>query len=126
MKNATFLPRSRRLAWLILAAALVAGGAGATGCAIGPRIVTEYDSNSFAGNPRHERVTWTYLWGLVQPKDVDPGCDAGFNHLNRVDVKTNIGYILISAITLGAVVPTRIAWDCAPPPVTPGDLGKDR
>lgn len=126
MKDATSLPFRRRLAWLIVASTLAAGAAGVSGCAIGPRIVTEYDSNSFAGNPRHERVTWTYLWGLVQPKDVDPGCDAGFNHLNRVDVKTNIGYILISAITLGAVVPTRIAWDCAPPPVTPGDLGEDR
>lgn len=96
-----------------------------SGCAIGPRIITEYDSSSFAGNPLHQRVVWTYAWGLVQPRDVDPGCDAGFDHLNRVTVKTNIGFILLSAATLGIVVPVKVSWDCAPPPVTPGDLGHD-
>lgn len=95
------------------------------GCAIGPRVVTEYDSNSFANNPLHQRVVWTYAWGLVQPKDVNPACDASFNHLNMVEAKTNIGFLLLSAVTLGVVVPMKIKWDCAPPPVTPGDLGTD-
>lgn len=94
-------------------------------CAIGPRIVTEYDSNSFSNNPLHQKVLWTYAWGLVQPKDFNPGCDVGFNHLNKVEVKTNIGFILLSAITLGAVVPVKVEWDCAPPPVNPGNLGDD-
>jgi len=94
-------------------------------CAIGPRIVTEYDSNSYANNPLHQKVLWTYAWGLVQPKDFNPGCDASFNHLNKVEIKTNIGFILLSAITLGVVVPVKVKWDCAPPPVRPGDLGND-
>lgn len=95
------------------------------GCAIGPRIVTEYDSNSYANNPLHQKVLWTFAWGLVQPKDVNPGCDASFNHLNMAEAKTNIGFILISAVTLGAVVPVKVKWDCAPPPVNPGELGHD-
>lgn len=94
-------------------------------CAIGPRIVTEYDSNTFANNPIHQKVLWTYAWGLVQPKDLDPGCAVDFNHLNVVEVNTNIGFILLSAVTLGAVVPVKVKWDCAPPPVDPGDLGAD-
>lgn len=93
------------------------------GCAIGPRIVTEYDSNSFANNPLHEKVLWTYAWGLIQPKDLNPGCEVNFNHLNMVEVKTNIGFILLSAVTLGVVVPVKVKWDCAPPPVNPGTLG---
>jgi hypothetical protein len=95
-------------------------------CAIGPRIVTEYDSNSFANNPLHQKVVWTYAWGLVQPQDLDPGCATDFNHLNVVEVKTNIGFILLSAVTLGIVVPVKVKWDCAPPPVNPGNLGHDK
>lgn len=97
----------------------------AQGCAIGPRIVTEYDSNTFAHNPLHRRVVWTYAWGLVQPRDLNPGCEAQFNHLNKVEVKTNIGFILLSAVTMGAVVPMDLRWDCAPVPANPGDLGED-
>src|ERR1044072_6812364 len=74
------------------------------------RIVTKYDCNTIANNPINRRTTWTYAWGLVQPKDIDPGCEVSFNHLNRVEVKTNLGFILISAVTLGIVIPQRVEW----------------
>lgn len=125
MKDASLHHFRTRLTLLAVWMLLVPLSWGVTGCAIGPRIVTEYDSNTFAHNPQHQKVLWTYAWGLVQPKDFNPGCDVGFNHLNRVDVKTNIGFIMLSAITLGVVVPVEVKWDCAPPPVTPGDLGTD-
>lgn len=88
------------------------------------RIVTKYDCNTIANNPVNKKTTWAYAWGLVQPKDIDPKCDAGFNHLNRVTVKTNLGYILLSVVTLGIVIPQQVEWCCAPPDVKPETLGK--
>src|SRR5215210_2202451 len=73
-------------------------------------IVTKYDCNTVVHNPVNSKTTWTFAWGLVQPKDVDPHCETSFNHLNRVTIKTNLGFILISAATLGAVIPQRMEW----------------
>jgi hypothetical protein len=89
------------------------------------RIVTKYDSDTFANNPLNQRTTWSFAWGLVQPKDIHPKCDSRFNHLDQVTVKNNLGFALISVLSLGIVMPQRIKWDCAPysPPTEP--LGHD-
>ena len=78
------------------------------------RIVTKYDSDTFANNPLNKKTTWSYAWGLIQPKDIDPKCDTRFNHLNMVTVKTNLGFALITIGTLGIVMPQRVEWACAP------------
>lgn len=87
------------------------------------RIVTVYDCDSVVNNPLNRKTTWSFAWGLVQPKDIHPPCDARFNHLNQVTVKTNAGFILISAVTLGIVIPQRVEWCCAPPEVRTDTLG---
>ncbi len=73
--------------------------------------------------PRH-RTTWSFLWGAIQDKHLenDSCTDCHGNGLSRVTVKTNFGYILLSVVSLGTVVPTYIEYDCAkdaqlPPPV---------
>ena len=78
------------------------------------RIVTKYDSDTFANNPLNQKTTWSFAWGLIQPKDINPKCDSRFNHLNQVTVKNNLGFALISVATLGIVMPQRIEWACAP------------
>lgn len=78
------------------------------------RVVTKYDSDTFANNPLNRKTTWSFAWGLVQPKDINPKCDARFNHLNMVTVKNNLGFALISVVTIGIVMPQRVEWDCAP------------
>ena len=78
------------------------------------RIVTKYDSDTFANNPLNQRTTWSFAWGLVQPKDINPKCDSRFNHLDQVTVKNNLGFALISVLTLGIVMPQRVEWSCAP------------
>ena len=87
------------------------------------KIVTKYDCNTVAHNTVNAKTTWTLAWGLVQPKDINPKCEAAFNHLNKVVVKTNLGFILISAITLGGVIPQRIEWCCAPQNIPTDTLG---
>jgi hypothetical protein len=78
------------------------------------RIVSKYDSDTFANNPLNEKTTWSFAWGLVQPKDINPKCDSRFNHLDQVTVKNNLGFALISVLSLGIVMPQRIEWACAP------------
>ena len=86
-------------------------------------VVTKYDCNTVANNPAYSKTTWSFAWGLVQPKDVDPKCDASFNHLNGVTVKNNFGYALITVATLGIVMPQKVAWCCAPPEPKTKSLG---
>ncbi|MBQ4802244.1 hypothetical protein J8L88_05200 [Aquimarina sp. MMG015] len=76
---------------------------------ISTRVVSEYDNDSII---KHHKTSWSYAWGLVTPKDINPECES--KKMNAVTSKTNLGYILISAITLGIVVPQTIEWECAP------------
>jgi hypothetical protein len=78
------------------------------------RVVSKYDCDTFDNNPLNMKTTWSFAWGLVQPKDIKPKCDSRFNHLNKVTVKNNLGFALISVATLGIVMPQRIEWCCAP------------
>ncbi|KAA1246963.1 hypothetical protein [Aquimarina sp. RZ0] len=73
------------------------------------KVVSEYDNDSVAKN---SKTTWSYAWGLVTPKDIDPKCES--KRMNAVTSSTNFGYILISTITVGIVVPQTITWECAP------------
>ena len=77
-------------------------------------IVSKYDCDTFANNPLNKKTTWSFAWGLVQPKDINPNCDTRFNHMNKVTVKNNLGFALISVVTMGIVMPQRIEWCCAP------------
>lgn len=88
------------------------------------KIITKYDCNTVDNNPVNKKTAWTFAWGLVQPKDIDPGCEPSYNHLNKVEVKTNLGFILISALTLGAAIPLRLEWCCAPQNLPTDTLGR--
>jgi hypothetical protein len=87
------------------------------------QIVTKYDCNTIAKDETNRATAVTYFWGLKQPKDIDPKCQASFNHLNKVKVKTNFGYILLATVTLGIVVVQKWEWCCAPPNLAPETLG---
>lgn len=88
------------------------------------RIMAETDCDTFANNPVNQKTTWSFLWGLVQPADINPQCDTRFNHLNKVTVKTNLGYSLISIATLGIVIPQHVEWCCAPYTPSTDNLGQ--
>ena len=70
------------------------------------RVVAEYDSD----NPLPRKATrWAFAWGLVQPNDiVDEDCAT----LCLVETRTNLGYILISALSLGLAVPLSVEYQC--------------
>ncbi|MDH7446479.1 hypothetical protein [Aquimarina sp. 2201CG14-23] len=81
------------------------------------RVVSEFDNDSVV---KHSKTSWSYAWGLVTPKDIDPGCES--KRMSSVTSATNLGYILISAITIGIVVPQTVSWECAPVDVPIEDL----
>ncbi|WP_152538310.1 hypothetical protein [Aquimarina megaterium] len=74
------------------------------------RVVSLHDSDAVVKNTK---TTWSFAWGLVSPKDIDARCES--KHLSSATNTTNFGYILLSTITLGIVVPQTITWECAPP-----------
>ncbi len=76
---------------------------------ISTRVVSEYDNDSVV---KHTKTSWSYAWGLITPKDIDPECES--KRMNSVTSSTNLGYILISAITIGIIVPQTVEWECAP------------
>lgn len=87
------------------------------------RITSRTDSNTIANNPLNRRTTWTFAWGLVQPKDINPHCEPSANYMTKVTVKTNLAFILLSAVTLGGVIPQRVEWTCSPPIIKVDTLG---
>lgn len=87
------------------------------------KIITEYDCAD-AANINKDTTVWHYFWGLKQSKDIRPQCDARYNHLNKVVVKTTPGNVLLTVITLGIVIPQKVSWCCAPPNTAPGHLGQ--
>ncbi|MEO6135274.1 MAG: hypothetical protein ABIP35_08985 [Ginsengibacter sp.] len=78
------------------------------------QVVSKYDCDTFAHNPLNQKTTWSFLWGLVQPKDIIPHCDERSNHMNKVTVKNNYAFALLTVVTLGIVMPQKIEWCCAP------------
>lgn len=87
------------------------------------KIITEYDCAD-AANINKDTTVWHYFWGLKQSKDIQPQCDKRYNHLNKVVVKTTPGYVLLTVITLGIVIPQKVSWCCSPPNTQPGHLGR--
>ena len=71
------------------------------------KVIAKYDSN---GIQPHKVTKYTLFWGLLQSRDVPAQCES--NCICKVSAETNIGYILLSAITLGIVVPQRVVWEC--------------
>ncbi|GAA4454643.1 hypothetical protein GCM10023189_21380 [Nibrella saemangeumensis] len=78
------------------------------------RIVSTADCDTPVNDPTTQRVVTSYFWGLKQPVNLTPGCDPRSNHLNSVTVKSNLGYFLLSAVTLGMVNKQRVEWCCTP------------
>ena len=94
-------------------------------CAVSDTVVAHYNSDRPA-NAKHlshvGKTHWSYFWGLLKQSDWPAGCQKGSN-MSKVTVKTNPGFVLISVVTLGIVVPQKLEWDCGPPARNTGEIG---
>ena len=66
-----------------------------------------------------------YFWGLLK-KPVEkqtPSCDSlEVNGVAEVTVTTNLGYALITVLTLGIWSPVKVQWKCSKPCQPTGTL----
>jgi hypothetical protein len=65
------------------------------------------------------RTVWTFAWGAFQ-QNINPTNCLGPG-LAEVTVKSNLGFSLISVLSLGTAMPVRIEWRCAKKSPTDGD-----
>jgi hypothetical protein len=66
-------------------------------------------------------TVWSLLWGVAElPDEVSLAC--GNRGLKDVAVKSNVGYTLLTLITLGLVAPRRVEAYCVTPDPEPGPL----
>jgi hypothetical protein len=69
-----------------------------------PTPATEYE----------KKTSHALFWGLVQDETITNNCVS--NTLDEVRVTTNMGYVLVSVLTLGIWVPLEVEWRCAKAP----------
>ena len=63
----------------------------------------------------HSATQHSIAWGLVQSRAEEPECQG--NGAAEVAAHTNLGYVLLSVVTLGFWVPLELEWKCAKDPV---------
>ena len=94
-------------------------------CAVSDTVVGHYNSDQPA-RAKHlthvGKTHWSFLWGILKQGDWPAGCQPGSN-MSRVRVTTNPGFIIISFVSLGIVVPQKLEWDCGPPARSTGVIG---
>jgi hypothetical protein len=80
-----------------------------------PDPATEYQS----------RTVNTLAWGLYKG-DVQANDCSGSNALDEVRVSSNLGYNLVTTITLGFWQPLKVEWRCSKPHEEPGVIHKPK
>ena len=73
------------------------------------------------GTEVNSQVAHSFFWGLVKkPKEIStPLCDSiQANGMSEVTAKTNLGYALITVVTLGIWAPMKLEWYCGKPAST--------
>ena len=97
-------PAAHGVLCLTLSALLLLGGAGCATNKIG--------RPDWAPATETESATvWTFFWGAM-PQHINPTNCLGPG-LAEVTVKSNLGYSLISLLSLGTAMPVTIEWRCA-------------
>jgi hypothetical protein len=79
-----------------------------------------------AGTETFSAPAHSFFWGLVKSPKNDihtPVCDSlESNGVSEVTVKTNLGYSIITVVTLGIWCPMKVEWKCAKPCKKTGTL----
>ncbi|HSP78724.1 MAG TPA: hypothetical protein VLQ93_09360, partial [Myxococcaceae bacterium] len=61
-----------------------------------------------------QKTVHTLAWGLLtRPQTVSAVTCAPSNALDQVHVSSNLGYSLLTVLTLGFWAPLRVEWQCA-------------
>lgn len=66
------------------------------------------------------QVVWSLAWGMVGEGVPAAQCQA--EGLAEVTTSTNLGFALLTVLTLGFAAPQRVEWRCGMPAPSPGLL----
>ena len=72
------------------------------------------------GTEWEHKTLHAFAWGAVRQDLPVDNCQLGSGQrlgMEEVKVDTNLGYLLVSVVTLGIWVPLDVSWRCAKPPV---------
>ena len=58
-------------------------------------------------------VLWSFVWGLIQEYPRVDNCQG--QGMAEVRASTNLGFVLLTVVTLGLASPMQVEWRCAPP-----------
>ena len=71
----------------------------------------------------NKKTVSSFFWGLVQQNVVASNCDSlKVASIDELHVKTNLGYAMITVITLGIWCPMTVEWKCAKPCPREGEI----
>jgi hypothetical protein len=73
---------------------------------------------------RHKTLH-AFAWGAVRQDLPVDNCQLANGQrfgIEEVKIETNLGYVIISALTFGLWVPLDVSWRCAKPPIPTGVL----
>lgn len=76
-----------------------------------PALATDYEGET----------VWALGWGLLQERPFIDNCQG--QPLAEVQVTTNLGFTLLTIVTLGFASPARVQWRCAKPTPTDTPIG---
>ena len=116
------MPTSASFSRITIACCLLAFSS----CKVSDTVVSRTNSDlpAKAHHLTHQGKThWSYFWGLISNEPWPAGCQQG-SDMSRVRVTTNPGFIIVSFMSLGIVVPQRLEWDCAQVVREPGTIGR--
>ena len=77
------------------------------------------------GTEWNRKTLHNFGWGGKRQDLPAENCQLGDGQrlgIEEIKVETNLGYALISVITLGIWIPIDMSWRCAKPPVSSGTL----
>jgi len=70
-----------------------------------------------------KKTVSSFFWGLAQKNIVASNCDSlKINSLDEVHIKTNLGFAVITVVTLGIWCPMTVEWKCAKPCPREGEI----
>ena len=73
------------------------------------------------GKTEPEReVVWSFIWGLAQEQPTIDNCQG--QALAEVHMSTNLGFALLTVVTVGFAAPQIIEWTCAGAEPSPGEV----
>ncbi len=68
-------------------------------------------------------IVWALAWGLVQEAPRIDNCQG--QDLAEVEVTSNLGFALLTIVTLGFLAPVKVEWRCGKPTPTDSVIGGD-